>query len=172
MNTTELIEIARQCGGRYAYTNWGYHPFTLTELQQFAQRIEQPLLERIDSAAKVANAARENLNAKDARIAELELALQKQAKAALHGMDAAKASATAMLKVATETQSQLNPELLNSERQANARLTEENEKLQKQIEQLREALNRLLYSSGVVDSDELDTIDAAISGHRALEQTK
>ena len=48
MNTTELIEIAKGCGGRYAYTNWGYHPFSLTELQQFAQRIEQPLQHKIN----------------------------------------------------------------------------------------------------------------------------
>lgn len=80
------------------------------------------------------------LDAAKARIAELELALQKQAKAALHGMDAAKASGTAMIKAATEMQSQLKPELIESERQANAVLTQENEKLHQQIEQLREAL--------------------------------
>ena len=48
MTKESLIEIARQCGGRYAYTTWGYHPFTLTELQQFAQRIEQPLQHKIN----------------------------------------------------------------------------------------------------------------------------
>ena len=124
MNTTELIDLAKVCE---AYTVEDGVVTTVIfgeeELQQFAQRIEQPHKQRIEA---------------------LELALQKQAKAALHGMDAAKASGTAMIKAATEMQSQLKPELIESERQANAVLTEENEKLQQQIEQLREALEDAL----------------------------
>lgn len=74
------------------------------------------------------------------RIAELELALQKQAKAALQGMDSAKSNAAEMLKSANEIQSRLNPELIESERQANAVLTEENEKL---IEVVRQRSHKI-----------------------------
>jgi len=125
MTTTELIEIARECCSYpvkvsdYHWCGEGEFIFTEAGLNAFAQRIEAPHKQRIEA---------------------LELALQKQAKAALLGMDAAKANGDAMLKAATEIQSQLKPELLDSERQANAVLTEENEKLQQQIEQLREAL--------------------------------
>ena len=105
------------------------------------------------------------------RIAELELALQKQAKAALHGMDAAKASGTAMIKAATEMQSQLKPELIESERQANAVLTQENEKLHQQIEQLREALS-LLLDCAIHGYDMPEDHSYAIISRNALEQTE
>ena len=68
MNTTELIEIARECGGRYAYTNWGYHPFSRTELQQFAQRIEAPHLQRIAELEKQVEQLRKGLE----KIADLD----------------------------------------------------------------------------------------------------
>lgn len=125
------------------------------------------------------------------RIAELELALQKQAKAALQGMDSAKSNAAEMLKSANEIQSRLNPELIESERQANAVLTEENEKLIEvvrqrshkiaelekdaeilqtnldaalmQVKQLREALQELMYAH---------TDKAIALTIKALEETK
>lgn len=111
------------------------------------------------------------LSAEKKRIAELELALQKQAKAALHGMDAAKASGTAMIKAATEMQSQLKPELIESERQANAVLTQENEKLHQQIEQLREALS-LLLDCAIHGYDMPEDHSYAIISRNALEQTE
>ena len=124
MNTTELIELAKVCE---AYTiDDGVVTsviFGEDELKQFAQRIEAPHKQRI---------------------AELELSLQKQAKAALQGMDSAKRVSSKMLNDAKQIQSSLKPELLDSERQANAVLTEENGKLHQQIEQLREALEDAL----------------------------
>lgn len=163
MNTTELIEIAIEVADG-AWKNSDNKPvvtFLPDTLQKFAQRIEQPHLQRI---------------------AELELALQKQAKAALLGMDAAKANADAMLKAATEIQSQLKPELLDSERQANAALTEENENLQQQIEQLREALQGFMgiiadskgvagyhLNGAIAEWGEFGEVDTAT---KVLEQTK
>lgn len=83
MKTEKLIEIARQCGGRYAYTNWGYHPFTLTELQQLAQRIEQPHIDTFEQLhdqlykQSIAFALLKEENEKlQQRIAELEKTLQ------------------------------------------------------------------------------------------------
>jgi len=63
MNTTELIEIARECGNRHAYTIYGYHPFSLAELQQFAQRIEQPHKQRIAELEKDCEILQTNLDA-------------------------------------------------------------------------------------------------------------
>lgn len=176
MNTTELIEIAVEHAIKQEVPEIDqvYYTFTSFDLQQFAQRIEQPHLQRI---------------------AELELALQKQAKAALQGMDSTKSNAAEMLKSANEIQSRLNPELIESERQANAVLTEENEKLIEvirqrshkiaelekdceilqtnldvalmQIKQLREALCRC---QGWVEAYGEPETKAIV--HKALEQTK
>lgn len=62
MNTTELIEIARECG---AYTVDDGVVTTVIfgedELQQFAQRIEQPHLQRIAELEKHVEQLREAL---------------------------------------------------------------------------------------------------------------
>ena len=176
MNKKELIEIAKECGAwrmqavDHRWCNENYFIFTDAELNIFAHRIEAPHKQRI---------------------AELELALQKQAKAALQGMDSAKSNAAEMLKSANEIQSRLNPELIESERQANAVLTEENEKLIEvvrqrshkiaelekdteilqtnldaalmQVKQLREALQELMYAH---------TDKAIALTSKALEETK
>ena len=70
------------------------------------------------------------------RIAELEYLLARQAKAAQQGMNAAKASAYAMEQNASRLYAECSPAALESEREANARLTE----LVTQLEQERDAL--------------------------------
>lgn len=81
MNTTELIEIARECGAEIYHEgepghdkNYPWIQFMTNELQQFAQRIEQPLLDRIVELANTANA---NLNAKDKQTEQLRDTLKR-----------------------------------------------------------------------------------------------
>lgn len=57
-----------------------------------------------------------------------------QAAAAKHGMDAAKGAATEQIEQAKRLHAECNPEALESERAANARLTEENEALAANLE--------------------------------------
>lgn len=70
------------------------------------------------------------------RIAELEYLLARQAKAAQQGIDAAKAAAYAMEQNASRSYAECNPQALESERAANAALTE----LAAKLEQERDAL--------------------------------
>ena len=100
------------------------------------------------------------------RIAELELALQKQAKAALQGMDSAKSNAAEMLKSANEIQSRLNPELIESERQANAVLTEENEKLIEVVRQRSHKIAELEKDCEILQTN----LDAALMQVRQLRE--
>lgn len=58
------------------------------------------------------------------RIAELEYLLARQAKAAIRGMDASKAVASSNLEQAKRLHAESNPDALESERAANALLTE------------------------------------------------
>lgn len=82
MNTTELIELARECCSYpvkvsdYHWCGEGEFIFTEAGLNAFAQRIEQPLYERIDSAAKVANAAWGKITDKDKQISDFESRLE------------------------------------------------------------------------------------------------
>ncbi|PHS59675.1 MAG: hypothetical protein COB03_02205 [Alteromonas sp.] len=76
------------------------------------------------------------LNEAHKRIAELEYLLARQAKAAQQGMDAVKSVASYELKQAKRLRAECSPEALESERAANARLTE----LVTQLEQERDAL--------------------------------
>lgn len=65
-------------------------------------------------------------------------ALRKQAASAKMGMEAAKANGAAMERSAKAMLAQSNPDALESERQANALLTEENERLQRELDAARE----------------------------------
>ena len=47
----DIIELAKECAGDDAYDIYVYHPFSLSELQQFAQAI-QPKWQPIESAPK------------------------------------------------------------------------------------------------------------------------
>lgn len=116
MNTKELIEIARECCSypvKVSDYHWcGEGEFIFTEA---------------------------GLNAFAQRIEQpLRDQLKQQAKAALSGMAAAKRVASQMLKDAEASK----PELVESERQANAVLTEENEKLQQRIAELTQRANK------------------------------
>ena len=62
--------------------------------------------------------------AQQEQIAELKNALTRQAKAAQQGMDAAKAVASSELEQAKRLYAECSPEALESEREANAKLTE------------------------------------------------
>jgi len=64
------------------------------------------------------------LNEAHKRIAELEYLLARQAKAAQQGMDAVKSVASYELKQAKRLRAECSPEALESERAANALLTE------------------------------------------------
>lgn len=147
MNTTELIEITREhCFSRQVVDGETVLiTFRSEQLKQFAQRIEQPHKQRI---------------------AELELALQKQAKAALQGMDSAKSHAAEMLKSANEIQSRLNPELIESERQANAVLTEENEKLIEVVRQRSHKIAELEKDCEILQTN----LDAALMQVKQLRE--
>lgn len=68
-------------------------------------------------------------------------ALEKQARAAKTGMDAAKAGASAMQENARRMLAESNPDALESERQANAILTAENERLQAALKEAEAAMN-------------------------------
>ena len=59
----------------------------------------------------------------------VQILFDRQARAAEQGMDAAKNVAAEHLKVAKRLHAECNPEALESEREANARLTEENDRL-------------------------------------------
>lgn len=73
------------------------------------------------------------------RIAELEYLLARQAKAAQQGMDAAKTAAYAMEQNASRMYAECNPQALESERAANAQLTERVAELEAYIERITEA---------------------------------
>lgn len=83
MNTTELIEIARDCKGVVIEQDNVYqadageiHFFCADDLQQFAQRIEQPHKQRIAELEKDCDILATNYDAARKRIAQLEQALQ------------------------------------------------------------------------------------------------
>lgn len=82
------------------------------------------------------------------RIAELEYLLAKQSKAVKRGMDAAQAVAGSELEQAKRLHAECNPRALDSERAANAELTElvavlehERDELAAHVERLRGAMN-------------------------------
>lgn len=100
------------------------------------------------------------------RIAELEQCIDRQAKAALSGMDSAKAHGVEALRVAQQKEAALKPELIESEREINAFLTEENEA---QAEQLFHAKRRIAELEK--DADILQTnLDDALRYKRADEK--
>ena len=73
MNTTELIEIARELGAHHYLDTFEKECicFVTEELQQFAQRIEQPHLQRIAELTQRANKAADNLEQAEKRLSEI-----------------------------------------------------------------------------------------------------
>ena len=110
MDTEKLIEIAKECGAYVREDSTGVCTITADLVGL------QQFAQRIEKP--------------------LRDQLTRQAKAALSGMAAAKRVASQMLKDAEASK----PELVESERQANAVLTEENEKQQQRIAELENAL--------------------------------
>jgi len=97
------------------------------------ERIEGELS---DAQKRIAELERRNVGldkecqAQQEQITELKNALTRQAKAAQQGMDAAKAAAHTLEQNAARMYAQCSPAALESEREANARLTSELEKVQ------------------------------------------
>lgn len=85
------------------------------------------------------------------RVSELEGAIERQAKAAISGMDAAKAVASSNLEQTKRLHAEINPEALESEREANAKLTERVAELEAHVADLTAAIAecRPLCGSGV-----------------------
>lgn len=73
------------------------------------------------------------------RIAELEYLLARQAKDAQQGMDAAKSVAGSELEQAKRLHAECSPEALESEREANAKLTERIAQLEQERDEYRAA---------------------------------
>ena len=73
----------------------------------------------------------------DNEINELNRLIAKQARDALKAIDNAKATASHVLKLAEEKEKALNPALLESERKANAILTNRVQELEQALQQIR-----------------------------------
>ncbi len=73
-----------------------------------------------------------------ARIAELEQIIKEQGRRTITAIDNAKATAAHMLKLAEEKEKVLNPALLESEREANEKLTERIAELEENLDIKRE----------------------------------
>lgn len=73
MNTTELIEIARELGAHHYLDTFEKECicFVTEELQQFAQRIEQPNKQRIAELTDRANKIADNLEQAEKRLSEI-----------------------------------------------------------------------------------------------------
>jgi hypothetical protein len=83
-------------------------------------------------------------------VEEMRAAMKKQAAAAIAGMDAAKRTSSIQLQLAEEARAETNPDVLVSERAANAMLTDELEALREKYvaavqdaERAREERNRI-----------------------------
>jgi hypothetical protein len=83
-----------------------------------------------------------------ARIAELEAAIRKQANAARSLADATIRDASIRQGLAEKAYAESSPEVLASERQANAMLTEENERLTARLTALESERDALLAAAG------------------------
>lgn len=84
-----------------------------------------------------ARADEAELARKDAEIAGLRNELEATRKAAKRGMDAAIAGSASRLRTAIAIEASTHPEMVESEREANARLTDEVERLQAELARLR-----------------------------------
>lgn len=80
---------------------------------------------------------RKMVEQRDGRIEELEQSLKRQASAAKMGMDAAKKSGAAMYEHGRKMLKESNPEALESERAANAILTNRIEELETMVKVFR-----------------------------------
>nr|WP_289114040.1 hypothetical protein [uncultured Halomonas sp.] len=98
--------------------------------------------------------------AQQEQIAELKNALTRQAKAAQQGMDAAKAVASSELEQAKRLYAECSPEALESEREANAKLTE----LVAELERERDAY-RAAEEHQIALRQKMEEREAALAAH-------
>jgi hypothetical protein len=96
----------------------------------------------------VRNEAADLIEQQAARIAELEAAIRKQANAARSLADATIRDASIRQGLAEKAYAESSPEVLASERQANAMLTEENERLTARLTALESERDALLAAAG------------------------
>ena len=85
------------------------------------------------------------------RFKDHEEIIRRQAAAAISGMNAATEISTRQLKLARQVHAESSPEALESERAANARLTEE-------IEQLRDALLGISVSAQRISEEAMSAL--------------
>lgn len=97
---------------------------------------DRPMAFRLDDLGKLLDAA-DRLAEVEAENSKLKASLERQGKAALAGMDAAKAGASLMLEQARKLSAESRPEVVESERDANALLTAEVERLESELAELR-----------------------------------
>lgn len=92
--------------------------------------------------------------------------LKMQAAAATMGMDAAKRTSTIQLQLADEARAETSPDVLASERAANAILTDENESLRAVLQEL-DALRKdaARYRWLIESEDNADELHAALMNH-------
>jgi hypothetical protein len=102
----------------------------------------------IPSVPSIATEAADLIEQQAARIAELEAAIRKQANAARSLADATIRDASIRQGLAEKALAESSPEVLASERQANALLTEENERLNARLTALESERDALLAAAG------------------------
>lgn len=96
--------------------------------------------------------------------AELKSAIDRQARSAIAGMNAAKSHAHLMLSQAEKMRAESKPDLISSERAVNSALTDEVERLQRELEGARRSLCEaadLIPLDVKVDVELMMKIDAA-----------
>lgn len=89
-------------------------------------------------------AAFESYQHQQAKVEELQLALEKQGKLALSAIENAKNGSLLELREAEKLKSESSPEILESERAMNAQLTEENLRLEGHLEELQKRVDAAL----------------------------
>ncbi|HJV75463.1 MAG TPA: hypothetical protein VJ654_14650 [Noviherbaspirillum sp.] len=96
-------------------------------------------------------------------IEQLQFTIARQARAAKMGMDAAKSSAQAMLTEANKARAESSPDALASERAANAALTDQIERLQRELEEARRDAERFAWT--VANDDNAEAVYAMVLNH-------
>ena len=119
---------------------------------------------------QIAYKSADAIEALQARVAELELAIKRQAAATLTLHHAGAAIASNRLEQARKLAAESKPEMIESERTANALLTEENAALSAQVEQLtRERDNARLVTNAYIEGNSaakarIAELEAALRG--------
>lgn len=142
MSSKATIFLTKDNDHWYEETQAGFYHGTTTDsafVLEFGQecKVEDYGSEGFAVVVPSDNPVAEQIRALLQEASRLQLALRRQAVAARMGMDAAKRAAAGMEERASRLYAESNPEALESERAANARLTEENERLRAALEVAR-----------------------------------